>query len=127
MSASVVREDVVGAGIARVLEVVLDAVERRARLRVLHFEARDDERACPVPGEDEGDRPLRRHEGEARVVEDVRRVEEHDTRQAGRLRPFEERIAARAVLLGRDRDRREHRPEPMRGLDPTAGGATFRA
>ena len=45
-------EDVVGARIARVLEVVLDAVERRARLRVLHLEARDDERPRPVPAED---------------------------------------------------------------------------
>ena len=101
-------EDVVGAGIARVLEVVLDAVERRARLRVLHLEARDDEGPCAVPGEDACDRPLGRHEGEARVVEDVGRVEEHDTRQAGCLRPFEEHIAASSVLFRRDRDRRQH-------------------
>ena len=101
-------EDVVGARIARILEVVLDAVERRARLRVLHLEAWDDEGPCAVPGKDACDRPLGRHEGKARVVEDVGRVEEHDARHAGLLRPFEEHVAASAVLLRRDRDRRQH-------------------
>ena len=93
---------------ARVLEVVLHAVEGRLRLRVLDLEARDDQRPCPIGSEDERDRPLGRDEREACVVEDVVRVEEHDTRQAGRLRVPEQRVAACPVLVGRDRDRRHH-------------------
>ena len=60
---------------------MLDAVERRVALRMLDLEARDDERPLSVGVQDEGDRPLRRDEGEARVVEDVVRVEEDDARQ----------------------------------------------
>ena len=67
-----------GTGVARILEVVLDPVERRLRLCVLDLEPGNDERARPVGAEDECDRPLRRHEGEAGVVEDVVRVEEDD-------------------------------------------------
>ena len=95
-------------GVARKFEVVLDAVERRVALRVLDLEARDDERALSVRVEDEGDRPLRRHEGEARVVEDVVRVEENDARQPLFGKSLEQCVAPRSVLVRRDRDRRQH-------------------
>ena len=48
MSARVFARTSLGARVARVLEVVLDAVERRARLRVLQLETRDDERPRAV-------------------------------------------------------------------------------
>ena len=85
------REHVFRARVARVLEVVLDAVEGRLRLRVLDLEARDDQRPRSIRSEDERDRPLGRHEREARVVEDVVRVEEHDARQTSFLRVPEQR------------------------------------
>jgi hypothetical protein len=88
---------------------VLDAVERGLRLGVLDLEPRYDERSRPIGADDEPDRPLGRHECEARVVENVVGVEEHDARQSGGLRALEKRIAAGAMLLRRDRDRRDHR------------------
>ena len=97
-----------GTGIARVLEVVLDAVEDRLRLGVLDLEARHDERPLPVRAQDEGDRPLGGHEREARVVEDVVRVEEHDAAQAVVSDPLEERRAPCAMLVGGYRDRGQH-------------------
>ena len=76
------RENRLRPRVARVLEVVLHAVERRLGLGVLDLEPRNDEGARAVRGEDEGDRPLGRDEREARVVEDVVRIEEHDPRDA---------------------------------------------
>ena len=90
-----------GARLAGVLEVVLDPVEHRLRLRVLDLEPGDDERALPVRAEDERDRPLGRRERESRVVEDVVGVEEDDPAQVLAPDPLEQRVAARAMLLGR--------------------------
>jgi hypothetical protein len=87
---------------------VLDAVQRRLRVRVLELEARHDEGTLPVCAEDEGDRPLRRHEGEADVVEDVAGVEEDGAGETVGREPLEERVAPRAMLLGGDRDGRLH-------------------
>jgi hypothetical protein len=87
---------------------VLDPVEDRLRLRVLDLEPRDDEGARPVRAEQERDRPLGRREREAGVVEDVVRVEEDDAREPLPDDPLQKGIAARAMLLGRDRDGREH-------------------
>ena len=83
-----------------------DAVERRARLRVLERAA--DERPLAVRPEHERDRPLGRHEREARVVEDVVRVEEDDAGKAVRPCALEEGVAAGAMLVRRDRDRGHH-------------------
>jgi hypothetical protein len=117
--------------LAGVFEVVLDSVERGLRLRMLELEPRDDERPRAVGAEDERDRPLRRYEREAGVVEDVVRVEEDDARESRCLGIAEQRVAPRAVLLRCDRDRREHRIGsslvPHEGdAHPTAGGATFK-
>src|SRR5207244_7815250 len=106
-------ESVLGAGVARVLEVVLDSVERRFRLRVLELEARNDERALPLRVQDEGDRTLGGGEGEARVVEDVVGVEEDDARKTVVSSSREERVTARTVFLRTDRDRGPHPAEPM--------------
>ena len=59
---------------------MLDAVEHRLGLGMLHLEARDDEGASPVGSEDERDRALGWGEGEPRVVQDVIGIEEHDAR-----------------------------------------------
>ena len=83
-------------------------VERRLRLGMLDLEPRHDQRSGPVRAQNERDGALRRHEGEPGVVEDVVRVEEHDSREACPLSLGEQRIAAGTVLLGRDGDRREH-------------------
>jgi hypothetical protein len=109
MSATVFARTSSARGSPGVLEIVLDAVERRFRLRVLDLQPRDDESPRPVGSEDERDRPLGGHEREADVVEDVVRVEEHDAREALALRLLEEGVAAGAVLLRRDRDRCDHR------------------
>ena len=75
---------------------------------MLDLEARDDERSRSVGAEDERDRPLGGREREADVVEDVVRVEEHDPGEAVGARALEQGVAARAVLLRRDRDRGDH-------------------
>ena len=87
---------------------MLDAVEGRLRLRVLDFEARDDQCPRPIGSEDEPHRPLGRYEREASVVEDVVGIEEHDARETSLLRVPEERLAACPMLVWRDRDRRHH-------------------
>lgn len=121
-------DHVLGARVAGVFEVVLDAIERGARLGMLDLEAWDDERARAVHAEDAGDRPLGRNEREARVVENVGRVEEHDPGETSLACSLEEDVAARAMLVRRDGDRREHRGGAYgSGLDPTAHGATFSA
>ena len=125
------RENGLGTWIAGVLEVVVDSIERRARLGVLDLEPGNDERPGAVGREDERDRPFGRDEREAGVVEDVVRVEEDDAGEPRCLHVLEQGIAARAMLLGRDRDRRGHRvgslvPRTREG-HPTAGGATFGA
>ena len=102
-------EHVLRPRVAGILEVVVDAVERRARLRVLELEAWGDERPRAVRAENERDRPLGRDEGEARVVEDVRRIEEHDTGEALGMSMGEQGVTAAGVLLRCDRDRRDHR------------------
>jgi hypothetical protein len=96
------------ARVARVLEVVLDAVEHRLRLGVLDLEPRHDERALPVRAEHERDRPFSRDERKAGVVQDVVRVEEHDAAQVVVGECLEERGAPGAMLVGGDRDRGEH-------------------
>ena len=118
-----------GTRVARVLEVVIDAIERRARLGMLELEPRDDECTRAVPAEDERDRPLGRDEREPGVVEDVVRVEEHDARQARTARVLEERVAPRAMLVRPDRDRADHQIESLvpwtREGRPTASRITF--
>jgi len=109
---------------------VLDAIERRLRLGVLDLEPGHDECACAVGAQDERDRAFGGHEGKSGVVEDVVRVEEHDPRQAGRLRLGEQRLAAGGVLVGRNGDRREHRCSlvmPKVGEDSAAKRSTFSA
>ena len=122
-------EDVLCARVARVLEVVIDAIERRARLGMLELEPRDDECTRAVPAEDERDRPLGRDEREPGVVEDVVRVEEHDSRELRTARVLEERVAPRAMLVRPDRDRADHQIESLvpwtREGRPTASRITF--
>ena len=84
------REGILGRRVARILEVVLDAIDRRPRLRVLDLEPGNHERSRSVRAEDEGDRPLGRRKCEARVVEDVVGVEQDDTDEACRLRLAEQ-------------------------------------
>ena len=79
-------DGVLGARVAGVLEIVLDAVEHRLRLGVLDLEAGDDERSLSLAAQDERDRPLGRSEREARVVEDVVGIEENDRPRAPRAR-----------------------------------------
>ena len=86
--------------VAWVLEVMLHAVERRLGLGVLDLEPWNDEGARAVRGEDEGDRPLGRDEREARVVEDVVRIEEHDPRDALALGRSEQPVAPRSMPSG---------------------------
>jgi hypothetical protein len=87
---------------------VLHAVEHRLRLGVLNLEARHDEGALPVRVHDERDRPLRRGERKAGVVEDVVRVEQDEPAQTRLATPFQQRVAAAAVLVRGDRDGRDH-------------------
>ena len=118
------------ARVARVLEVVLDPIERRLGLGVLDLEPRHDERARAVGAQDECDGALGRHEGESGVVEDVVGVEEHDPCQAGRVRLCEQGLATSGVLLVRNGDRREHRCSlvmPRVGEDSAAKRSTFSA
>jgi len=75
---------------------------------VLDLQPRDDERPRAIRAEEEGDRPLGGCESEARAVEDVVRIEEHDAGKAVHTSPLEQLITARAVLVGRDGDRRDH-------------------
>ena len=71
-----------GMGLRRVLGVVGNVVDARVRLRVLALEARHEHSSLSLRVENEGDRPLRRREGEACVVEDVVGVEEHGAGEA---------------------------------------------
>ena len=113
------RERVLGRRVARVLEVVLDPVDRRPRLGVLHLEPGHHECSQSVGADDERDRSLGRREREAGVVEDVVRVEEHDPGETRCLRLAEQDVAARAVLRGRDRNGRDH---PTSLVPPTCRG-----
>ena len=96
------REHVLGRRVARVLEVVLDPVDRRPGLGVLDLEPGNHERSRSVRAEDERDRPLGRDEREAGVVEDVVRVEEHDPGESPLPAP---RRAARRTARGAPRAR----------------------
>ena len=67
---------------------------------MLDLEAGDNEGACAVGREDEGDRALGWGECESRVVEDVVRIEEDDTGELLGAKAFEQSVAAVAMLLG---------------------------
>ena len=84
------REGILGWRVARILEVVLDPIDRRPGLRVLDLEPGNHQRSRSVRAEDEGDRPLGRRKCEARVVEDVVGVEQNDTGVARCLRLAEQ-------------------------------------
>jgi len=65
-----------------VFVVMRDLRHRRVRLRVLDLEPRHEHPSAAIDRERERDRALRGDEGEAGVVRDVVRVEEHATREA---------------------------------------------
>src|SRR5205823_1319349 len=71
-------------------------------------EAGDDERSMALRAQDERDWTLGGREGEADVVEDVVGVEENCACEPVAAEPLEQGLAARAVLVGRDRDRGLH-------------------
>jgi hypothetical protein len=102
--------------LARVLVVVGDLLHRAVRLRVLDLEARDEHPAVPVLREHEGNRTLGRDELEARVVEDVVRVEQHRAGEPALVEPLGEVLAARREFLLRDphdsEETKRRRPAP---------------
>ena len=84
------REGILGPRVARVLEVVLDPVDRRLRSACSTSSLGTTSVRGSVRAEDEGDRALGRRKCEARVVEDVVRVEQDDPGEARRLRLAEQ-------------------------------------
>ena len=72
-----VGERGLGAGIARILVVVSDALDAGRAAGMLHLEPRDEHRRFALGRDGERDRALGGDEGEAGVVEDVVRIEEH--------------------------------------------------
>jgi hypothetical protein len=92
-----------------VLRIRLDAVEPALLFRALDLEPGDERRQ--LVADDHHDRPLGREEVEARVVLDVRLVEEHD-RAAGVL----EHALPPARELGGRNARRLHRRDDIRAL-----------
>ena len=76
-----IGQRMLSARIARVLVVMGDALDAGRPARVLHLEARHEQRLLALGRDGERHRPLGGNEGEPAVVEDVVRVEEHGARQ----------------------------------------------
>src|SRR5438067_13599514 len=66
----------------RVFRVVGDMADESVRLGMLSFQSRNEHAAFAIGVQDECHRPLRGNERETDVVEDVRGLEEHDSRES---------------------------------------------
>ena len=82
----------------RVLRVVRDVLDSGIGLGVLALQARDEHSAFAGRVDDQRRRPLGRNEREARVVEDVRVLEQHDAVEPARAQVLDQRVAARVVF-----------------------------